>query len=315
MRMKRELSKVDPAKKWSGPVREYDLIKELVVAVVVVGLLALTLAALFSSPDEKALTMKSWSQEAPADFVQTTAAELAGTTTSASYGPPYNNNGEGQNIGPINLAKLAGVRIPINPANSFVIEPLKSQSDPTTSAAISRWLGAPAKSQSDWANSYSDALMKDGKALTLADPSGKYGPVPTLVTALFTMAKTGALDGALTTSDTTLPTNFTKPLLFLGDSGTYFPDKASAQHLSGDQWGVMNETGSWPGQSWLWLYSFWYQIEPFKSSGNADILVMSLMGILSMGLLLLPILPVLPRIPYWIPVHRLIWRNWYNKKN
>jgi hypothetical protein len=159
--MKRELSKVDPAKKWSGPVREYDLIKELVVAVVVVGLLALTLAALFSSPDEKALTMKSWSQEAPADFVQTTAAELAGTTTSASYGPPYNNNGEGQNIGPINLAKLAGVRIPINPANSFVIDPLKSQSDPTTTAAISQWVSAPAKSQSDWASAYSDALVKD----------------------------------------------------------------------------------------------------------------------------------------------------------
>ena len=128
------------------------------------------------------------------------------------------------------------------------------------------------------------------------------------------MAQSGALDGALTTRDTPLPTNFTKPLLFLADSGTYFPDKAAAQHLSGDQWGVMNETGSWPGQSWLWLYSLWYQIEPFKSSGNADILVMSLMGVLSLGLIFLPLLPVISRIPYWIPVHRLIWRKWYQRK-
>ena len=53
--MKHKLSSVDPSKKWSGPLREYDLVKEIVVAVVVVGFLALSLAALFSSPDEKAL--------------------------------------------------------------------------------------------------------------------------------------------------------------------------------------------------------------------------------------------------------------------
>ncbi len=311
--MSRKLSTIDPSKKWNGPVREYDLIKEFVIAVVVVGFLALTLAAVFSSPDEKALTMQSWAKAAPADFVQTTAGELAGTTTSASYGPPYNKNGEGQNIGPINLSKAAGVRIPIDPAQSFVIEPLKSQSDSKIQSAVSMWISASAQVQAKWASAYSDALTKDGKSLSLKDPSGKYGPVPTLVTSLYGMASTGALDGALTTSDSTLPTNFTKPLLFLADSGSYFPDKAAAQHLSGDQWGVMNETGSWPGQSWLWLYSLWYQIEPFKSSGNADILVMSLMGVLSLGLLLLPVLPVISRIPYWIPVHRLIWRNWYRR--
>jgi hypothetical protein len=27
--------------------------------------------------------------------------------------------------------------------------------------------------------------------------------------------------------------------------------------LTGDQWGVMNETGSYPGQPWLWLYQLW----------------------------------------------------------
>ena len=311
--MSRKLSTIDPSKKWNGPVREYDLIKEFVIAVVVVGFLALTLAAVFSSPDEKALTMQSWAKAAPADFVQTTAGELAGTTTSASYGPPYNKNGEGQNIGPINLSKAAGVRIPIDPAQSFVIEPLKSQGDSKIQSALSMWSSASAQVQAKWASTYSDALTKDGKSLSLEDPSGKYGPVPTLVTSLYGMASTGALDGALTTSDSTLPTNFTKPLLFLADSGSYFPDKAAAQHLSGDQWGVMNETGSWPGQSWLWLYSLWYQIEPFKSSGNADILVMSLMGVLSLCLLLLPVLPVISRIPYWIPVHRLIWRNWYRR--
>ena len=58
-------------------------------------------------------------------------------------------------------------------------------------------------------------------------------------------------------------TNYTKPLLFLS-GGDYFEDRAEGQHLLGTQWGMMNETGSYPGQVWLWLYTFWYQIEPFN---------------------------------------------------
>jgi hypothetical protein len=27
---------------------------------------------------------------------------------------------------------------------------------------------------------------------------------------------------------------------------------------------MMNETGSYPGQVWLWLYTFWYQIPIYK---------------------------------------------------
>ena len=46
---------------------------------------------------------------------------------------------------------------------------------------------------------------------------------------------------------------------------------------------MMNETGSYPGQSWLWLYTFWYQIKPFTTSANADILVMAVMGVLSLA--------------------------------
>jgi hypothetical protein len=308
------MKKYDPSQKWSGPTRPYDLIKEATIAFLVVALLSLGLAALFSSPDEKAVTLQSWSQAAPADFVQTAAGELAGTTTSAGYGAPYNTAAEGQQLGPLKVQKFAGVRIPINAADDFVIKPLGTINDPAANAAIAQWQSANAKTQSEWANGYADALTKNSAATAIADPSGKYGPVPVLVSSLYAMAKSGALDGALTTSDSPLPTNFTKPLLFLADSGSYFPGLADAQHLSGDQWGVMNETGSWPGQSWLWLYSFWYQVDPFKSSGNADILVMSLMGLLSLGFVLIPFFPILHRIPERIPIHRLIWRDWYRSE-
>jgi hypothetical protein len=314
--MSRRLAKERPIDlaKWIGPTRYYDLVKEIVVAIVVVAVLAMTLAALFSSPDEKALTLQSWAKANPSDFVLTATGELAGSTISAGYGPPYNTAAEGQKLGPLKIAKWVGVRIPVDSAKTFVVDPLSKLSDPTAATALSQWRGADSGQQVKWATTYSDALAKATNATNLPDPTSRFGPVPTMITTLLGMASSGALDGALTTSDTPLPTDFTKPLLFLGDSDGYFAAKATAQHLSGGQWGAMNETGSYPGQSWLWLYSFWYQIEPFKSSSNTDIQVMSLMGLLTLGLIFVPLIPGVRRIPYLIPVHRLIWRKWYARR-
>lgn len=80
------------------PTRPYDLVKEFVIALAVVGLLTVLLAAVFSSPDRKALTLANWAKAAPADVIATATAELAGTSTSAQYGPPYNNNAAGQKL-------------------------------------------------------------------------------------------------------------------------------------------------------------------------------------------------------------------------
>ncbi len=46
---------------------------------------------------------------------------------------------------------------------------------------------------------------------------------------------------------------------------------------------MMNETGNYPGQAWLWLYTFWYQIPPFTSSANADAQIWAIMALLSLG--------------------------------
>ena len=305
---------VDPAKKWTGPTRPYDLVKEIVVAIVLVGVLACGLALTFNSPDEPAVTLKSWALANPSDFVAVATGELSGTTTSAGSGAPYNTAAKGQHFGVIKLQDWAGVRIPIDPANDFVIKPLLISNDPAGVSAVAAWKAASSEEQTKWATAYSDALGKNPGAVALTDSAGAFGPLPQLTTALLSMAKSGALDGALATSDTPLPTNFTKPLLFLADSDGYFGDLAAKAHLTGDQWGVMNETGSWPGQSWLWLFSFWYQIDPFKSSDNADTIIMLLMGVLTLGLALLPIIPGLRAIPYKIPVHRMIWRNWYKSE-
>jgi hypothetical protein len=85
---------------------------------------------------------------------------------------------------------------------------------------------------------------------------------------------------------------------------------ATSQHLSGAQWGVMNETGSYPGQPWLWLYTLWYQVPGFDSSANVDMIAIYLTGVATLLLLAVPFLPGLRDVPRWIPVHRLIWRGW-----
>jgi hypothetical protein len=293
------------------PTRPYDLVKEFVVAVVVIGVLTVVLAAVFSSPDRKAITLADWAKAAPADVVATATAELAGTSTSAGYGAPYNDASEGQKLGPLPLQKWGGVRIPVDSANDLVISPLQTVSgDAVLASALRVWQAANADQQVKWASAYSDALAAAPDGDPAQVKSGDYGPVPTLATRFLDLANSGSLEGLLTTRTTFYGGDTTKPLLLLAD-GAYLEDQARADHLGGDQWGMMNETGNYPGQPWMWLYTFWYQVKPFSTSDNADALVWGLMVVLTLGLILLPFIPGLRALPRHLGVHRLIWRNRY----
>ncbi|GAC1611167.1 MAG: hypothetical protein NVS3B26_22260 [Mycobacteriales bacterium] len=267
---------------------------------------------MFSSPDEPQVTLTSWSRTAPTDFVATAATELDGTSASAKYGAPYNRTpGAGQKIGPLALQHIAGVTQSVNTAVDFVIRPLAGiPTAPALAGAVATWNGAPAAQQASWSGGYDAALQKAPGNDPAKVTQGNFGPVPVLLNRLLSLAQAGGLDGALLLQGAFFQTNYTKPLLFIAD-GTYLADKGSQEHLAGKQWGMMNETGNYPGQSWLWLYTFWYQVPPFTTSGNADALVMALMGLLSVGLICLPFIPGLRSVPRWIPVHRLIWRNYY----
>ena len=291
------------------PTRPYDLVKEFVLALVAVSLLTTGLAAAFSSPDENAITMRSWAaQAAPDDVLATATAELAGTSASATYGPPYNSNAEGQKLLGIPTQRLGGVRIPVDSA-SLVLQPLALVSgDPLLRTALARWNAAPTARRTGWASRYADALAKSGG--TAPPPAAGYGPVPLLTSRFLTLARSGGLEGSLTSSGTFYGSDQTRPLLLLSD-GAYLEDTARAQRLGGDQWGMMNETGNYPGQPWMWLYTFWYQVKPFSTSDNADAQVWGLMMILTAGLMFLPLIPGLRSIPRWIPVHRLVWRRYY----
>jgi hypothetical protein len=304
----------DDTKPWKGSYAPYDLVKEAFIAVCAVTAFAVLLSILFSSPDDKPSTIKQWSQQKPADFVTSATTQLGGTSGTGEYGPPYNNNGEGTKVLFINPEKWIGVTHPINTEKDFVLGPLESiPQNPELKAAVATWKAAPEKTKKEWTDNYAKGLEKASESggQVTGVPPGNYGPVPVLMENLLKLAQSGGVDGALNASNQFFQTDYTKPLLFMADGGL-LEERAHEQHLEGaPQWGMMNETGSYPGQVWLWLYSFWYQIEPFKTNENADLEIMMIMGALSLIFICMPVIPGIRTIPRKIPIYKLIWREHY----
>jgi hypothetical protein len=303
------------AEPWTGDYRRYDLVKEFVAALAVMALLTVILAAVFGSPDKPAISLTGWARNAPNDFVVTAVAELDGTSGTATYGAPYiADPSAGQKLGPLPLQRWGGVREPIDTAEDFVLGPLSSvNGDDALGTALARYRAATPDQRKTWTSAYADALDKAADHDPAKVAAGDYGPVPELAGRLLDLARSGGLDGQLLAANGFYQTNYAKPLLFLAD-GTYLEDQARAEHLGGDQWGMMNETGRYPGQAWLWLYTFWYQIPPFNHSDNADALVWALMMVLSAGLVLVPFIPGVRAIPHATRVYRLIWRDHYRNR-
>jgi hypothetical protein len=322
------LRPTDDTRPWSGGYQPYDLVKELCIAIGVIGLLSVLLTVLLSSPDEKPSTVAQWSRSLPANFTATAAKELAGTSDTATYGAPYNHNGEGQHAWFLKPQKWLGVSHPINSAEDYVVGPLRTVTgDPALSSALTTYEAAPESQKKAWAEAFAKPLedyetaqeeeKPPPKSVSVDQGTGKVtvtatgaGPVPKMMESLGALAQSGGLDGSLLTSRQFFQSDYTKPLLLMADGGL-LEERAEAQHLLGDQWGMMNETGSYPGQPWLWLYALWYQVEPFKESENADLLVMLIMGVLSLAFICIPVIPVINRIPRWIPIYKLIWREHY----
>ena len=317
--MKKDAKEIFDAAPWRGRTKKYDIVKEGTIALILVMIFTVVLSLLMGSPDEKPLTFKGWATSNADNFYATTVSELAGTSGTATYGAPYNKGGDGLNLGPLWLQKWSGVTHPIDTVKDFVVEPLTNQvAPPEVASALAIWNSASADQQNKWALSYDDAIVAvEGKVSSVA--TGVYGPVPALARGLTDLAKSGGLDAALLSQGGFFQTDNTKQILFFGD-GSYLDDAGTAANLQGGTWGMMNETGRYPGQAWLWLYSFWYQIPPFNNEeskpigSNADAYIMVLMGGLSLALILIPFIPGVRSIPMRIPIHRGIWSSYYKNE-
>jgi hypothetical protein len=343
-------TKRHPLRTWRGPERPYDLITEGTIAVVFVAVLCILAASLWASPDGgltypggpkspagQAFSAKYWDVNDPSDLAQTAVQELAGGTTTAGYGPPFNQTtGASQEIIGIKPAEIAkfifGLTLPINTANDFVLAPvsqLAAPSNPAVAAAVSRYKAAggdlapgaaagqiASSQQMTWLNNYAKALAASSAKFTptsITVKAGNYGPVPAIITAELAIANNGSLDGYFQGSQQQLSTNTTMGTMFFSD-GTLWGNIAEAQGVGGDQWGVMNELWNFPGQVWLWLYSGMYQIPALNPSTNANLdldvgLLMIVLGFLLP--MFAPWIPVINRIPRWIPLYKIIYRKYY----
>jgi Cytochrome b(N-terminal)/b6/petB len=312
-RARRRAATAADAAAWRGPTRRYDILKEGTIATAVILALTFLLASLLSSPDVPPVTIATWARVAPADFLGTAASELNGTSETATYGPPYNNQSGSVQRLLFTPQTWFGVTQPVNAAKDFVIAPLAelARTEPSVAVPLRIYQAASPAQQLKWANAYATAETKvrfvAGNPVV---PKAADGPVPAMMADELTLARSGALDADLLAQQPFYGTNFTNPLLFIED-GQYFVNKATAMNLSGSQWGVMNETGSYPGQPWLWLYTLWYQVPGWTNSANIDMIAIYMTGVATILLLLIPFLPGLRDIPRLIPVHRLIWRSWY----
>jgi len=311
------------ARTWGGKNRHYDIFKEGAIALTITTVLVVALSALFSAPDDPALTFKGWAADSPDTLYATAVSQLAGSSESAGYGPPYNSASDGLSVGPLFLQKAGGVTHPIDNVNDMVITPLSSQVEPSNvTAALKTWTAADPDQQTAWATAYDDAVQAtaddNGDLHIDAVEKGDYGPVPDLAAGLVAMAGSGAYDNAMTGQGKFFQTDQTAQLLMMGD-GPYMEDKAVALHLGGDQWGMMNEAGSWPGQIWLSFWSVWYQLPAFNNpdggtlTDNADAIIFFILMGLILVFLLVPWIPGIRDLPRWIPLHRLVWKDYYKK--
>ena len=116
-------------------------------------------------------------------------SELDSTSTSATYGPPYNHGtGSVQSLGPVSIQKLFGARISVIPATSFVITPCALPHTFARRRARPLHFGEHA-TRTAWEDAYNKPLAKfpcpDRPALS----SPAMGPVPTFMSSLLAMTR------------------------------------------------------------------------------------------------------------------------------
>jgi hypothetical protein len=296
------------------PMKPYDLLREGLIVLVLVIVVVVVLSAVLSSPDYPTVRSQDIAQQQPLAFLKTSASILAGDSSLQDYGPPYTpDKSNAQKIAGFAPANVLGVTNRIDPPEDFILKPLSRASalSSDVGTALNTYENASPDQQQAWVAAYMSALDK----ATVTDagvqiPSGDYGPVATMMQGMLDLGRSGLLEGALE-SDARLPftTDFTRSLLFFQDD--VYSGVADKLDMTGDQWGISHETGRYPGAWWLWPYTFLYQIRPMSTSANADLEIGVIMTGLFLVLLLVPFIPIVNRLPRWLGVHRIIWRDWY----
>ncbi len=301
------------------PMKPYDMVREGLMVLAGVTVVIMLLAVLWGFPDYQPLTLQEVATKEPVAFLQRTVSYFSGDSDLQTYGPPYTPDyANAQHVGFICPACWVGVVMPLDAQRDLVMAPLKQigMLNPAVEASLKDYDQTSAAQQKTWIKNYTAALKaaraeQGGVVL----PAGQYGPVAPLMEAMLNLARAGLLDAALTenANPALAPynTSYTRSLLYLG--GPIMDKVADHFDEQGGQWGMLHMAGPYPGAWWLMPYAFLYQIPAIGNSPNADLIAGMIIFAFTLVLIFLPFIPGLNRIPYALPVYKIIWRDWYRK--
>lgn len=291
-----------------------DFVKHLMTTLAIVVGVVLLAAIIFGVPEKQPLTIKGYSTAHPVAFEQMALRALDGTGQIANYGPPY-NHGTG-NVESF-LQTTAGIIHPINAAQDFILKPLKMATsvNPAIKAPLASFAHATNAQRARWEALYTKALTKgvyrNGKVIT---PPGHYGPLPTLLNDSLALGQSGLYSGALIRNGSVI-TRFDNQNYLLFLQGAPLQKDPATQTLAGGNWGIIHPAiNGYPGAWWMTIPTWIYQWPFVANSTASDALALSIGFLFWLALALTPWIPGWNKLPRYLGVHRLIWKEFYRNQ-
>ncbi len=301
------------------PLVEFDMVKEALVALGIVASAVVACALIFGAPYSKPITIQQVARQEPHALIRTALRDLTGQSAMARYGPPYNTGGTAQHLGFFAPARWFGVTHPVDPRQVDVLGPLSDAAvlNPALGQALSEWKAATPAQRAAWVKAFEQieptAAISPSSTLELPPAAAAAsGPLPLMMSGELQLGRAGLLAAAIDGTGTTNVYQYSEQdsLLFL--QGQVIQKIAAQRNLLGyPQWGIVHEEGNYPGPWWLTPYAFLYQVPPYSTSPNGDLMAAGTMGVLFLVLFFLPLIPVVNRLPKWLRVYRWIWRDYY----
>jgi hypothetical protein len=288
-----------------------DFVKHLFTTLAIVIVVVLAAALLFGVPEAQPLTIKSYASQHPVTFEQVVLRALDGQGQIANYGPPY-NHGTGSVQSSLQL--WVGVIHPVNTAQDFVLKPLSMAAaiNPAINPALASFQHASPALQARWEANMTKALnhaaVRNGVVVV---PPGNYGPLPTLLNAALALGRSGLMSGALIRNPSVI-TRFDNQNYLLFLQGTPLQTDPATQPLLGSNWGIIHSAvPGYPGAWWMTIPTWIYQW-PFVANSNApDATALSIGLLFWLALALTPWIPGWNKLPRYLKVYRLIWKDYY----
>jgi hypothetical protein len=154
-------------------------------------------------------------------------------------------------------------------------------------------------------------VYRNGVVVT---PQGQYGPLPSLLNATLALGKSGLMSGALTRNGA-VTTRFDNQNYLLFLQGAPLQNAPQTQNLQGPNWGIIHPAiNGYPAAWWMTVPTWIYQWPFVANSAAPDAMALAIGFLFWLTLALTPWIPGLNRLPRYLGIHRLIWKNFYKNQ-